>query len=311
MRDLLFSKQGRKMGNLGGPSAQGWVRRITILLLVLFLFSAALPCLRHVCASTPESNTAVSEEGQPGFFIQIFRNIFNSHELMKILQKPEFTILSFVALNLIVFIETGLLVGFFLPGDSLLVTAGLVCAGAPEWNLPLLLFTLCLSAILGDSVGYTIGWKTGPKIFCRERSFFFHKDHLLKAQDFYQKHGGKTIILARFMPIIRTFAPVVAGVGKMEYRKFLFFNIFGGIGWVVSMILFGYYLPALINPALKPIFGDDFAVQDHIEKVVILVVLLSISPGIFLWLRSKWKGKPAVAQPTAENPTAQLVHAGK
>jgi len=269
------------MGNLGGPLAKGWGRRIAVLLLVLFLFSAVLPGFQHVCAGAADTNTA-GNEGEQGFFsffVQIFQNLFNSHELMKILQKPEFTILSFVALNLIVFVETGLLVGFFLPGDSLLVTAGLVCAGA-EWSLPLLLVTLCLAAILGDSVGYMIGWKTGPKIFCREKSFFFHKDHLLKAQDFYQRHGGKTIILARFMPIIRTFAPVVAGVGNMEYRKFLFFNIFGGIGWVMSMILFGYYLPTVINPVLKPVFGGGFEVQDHIEKVVILVVLLSISPGI-------------------------------
>jgi len=299
------------MGNLGGPATKVWVRRITLLLVVVFLFSAILPGLHHVCASTPEANSSVNEGDQPSFFIQILQNLFNSHKLMETLQKPEFTILSFVALNLIVFVETGLLIGFFLPGDSLLVTAGLVCAGAPEWSLPLLLITLCMSAILGDSVGYTIGWKAGPKIFCREKSFFFHKDHLLKAQDFYQKHGGKTIILARFMPIIRTFAPVVAGVGKMEYRKFLFFNIFGGIGWVMSMILIGYFLPSVINPALKPIFGDGFEVQDHIEKVIILVVLLSISPGIFLWLRRKWQGKPAAAPPLPEKPESELVHTGK
>ena len=103
-----------------------------------------------------------------------------------------------------------------------------------------MLSTLCLSAIVGDSVGYSIGFKTGPKIFRREKSLFFNKDHLLKAQQFYERHGGKTIILARFMPIIRTFAPVVAGVGRMEYRRFLFFNVFGGIGWVCSMVLIGY-----------------------------------------------------------------------
>jgi membrane-associated protein len=292
------------MGNLGCPSAKAWVRRISVLLLVVFVFSAVLPGLQHACAGAEEPSAAVNDGEQPGFFIQILQNLFNSRELMKVLQKPEFALLSFVALNLIVFVETGLLVGFFLPGDSLLVTAGLVCAGA-EWSLPLLLFTLCVSAIVGDSVGYMIGWKTGPKIFCREKSFFFHKDHLLKAQDFYQKHGGKTIILARFMPIIRTFAPVVAGVGNMEYRKFLFFNIFGGIGWVCSMILFGYYLPAVINPAFKPIFGEHFEVQDHIEKVVILVVLLSISPGIFLWLKAKWKG------PQEPQPQPELAEVGK
>jgi len=295
------------MGKLGGQL--GRFRKISVVLLLLFLCCAVVPALPQVCAGEGQPATTVSAE-EDHFFIQVINNLFNSRKLMEILGKPQYTLLAFVALNLIVFVETGLLVGFFLPGDSLLVTAGLVCAGA-SWSLPLLLFTLCLAAILGDSVGYTIGWKTGPKIFCREKSFFFHKDHLLKAQDFYQRHGGKTIILARFMPIIRTFAPVVAGVGKMEYRKFLFFNIFGGIGWVVSMILFGYYLPAVINPALKPIFGDAFEVQNHIEKVIILVVLASISPGIFLWLRGKWRGKPESAQPAGEQPVSQLVQIGK
>jgi membrane-associated protein len=216
---------------------------------------------------------------------------------MYTLGRPQFEVAAIIALNLIVFTETGLLIGFLLPGDSLLVTAGVVCYSA-DWNLPLLLVTLSLSAIVGDSVGYSIGYKAGPKIFNRESSFFFHRDHLLKAQDFYERHGGKTIVLARFMPIIRTFAPVVAGVGRMEYRRFLFFNIFGGIGWVVSMVIVGFYLTSVINPALRPLFGDRFDVKDHIEKVIILVVLLSISPGIYVWLRRKFK-KPAAAAETA------------
>ncbi len=224
------------------------------------------------------------------FFGKVFSNLFNSPELMKTLGEPQYTLAAFVILNLIVFTETGLLIGFFLPGDSLLVTAGLVCATSAGWNLPLLLVTLCLAAILGDSVGYYIGFKTGPKIFCREKSFFFHKDHLVKAQHFYERHGGKTIILARFMPFLRTFAPVVAGVGKMEYRKFVFFNVFGGIGWVRSMVLVGYFLPPLLNPILRHPFGEGFQIQDHVEKVVILVVFLSISPGIVVWLRSRVRG---------------------
>ena len=226
------------------------------------------------------------------FFVKVFSNLFNSPELMKTLGEPQYTLAAFIILNLIVFTETGLLVGFFLPGDSLLVTAGLVCATSAGWNLPLLLATLCAAAVLGDSVGYYIGFKTGPRIFCREKSLFFHKDHLIKAQHFYERHGGKTIILARFMPILRTFAPVVAGVGKMEYRKFVFFNVFGGIGWVCSMVLIGYFLPPLLNPVLAPLFGKGFQIQDHVEKVVIVVVLLSISPGIVVWLRSRWKGAP-------------------
>jgi membrane-associated protein len=128
----------------------------------------------------------------------------------------------YVGLTIIIFAETGLLVGFFLPGDSLLVTAGLLAAdpafGLNVWLLGLI---LTVAAIVGDTVGYHVGKATGPRIFTRENSLFFHKDHLLKAQAFYEKHGGKTIIIARFMPIVRTFAPVVAGVGQMRYASFL------------------------------------------------------------------------------------------
>jgi membrane-associated protein len=230
------------------------------------------------------------------FFWQVVTNLFDSHGLMRVLGQPEYTAAAFVALNLIVFTETGLLVGFCLPGDSLLVTAGLVASNpACNWNVPLLLATLCASAILGDTVGYWIGYRTGPAIFNREKSLLFNRDHLFKAHEFYERHGGKTIVLARFMPIVRTFAPVVAGVARMEYRQFLFFNIFGGIGWVTSMVLCGYFLPEVVNPPLQLIFGEQFLVQDHVEKVVILVVFVSISPGIFAWLRSKMTRKPAPA----------------
>ncbi|MCE9530120.1 MAG: VTT domain-containing protein [Planctomycetes bacterium] len=220
----------------------------------------------------------------------VFLNLFNSQALMATLGKPEIMLAAFVALNIIIFTETGLLIGFFLPGDSLLVTAGIVAYGS-NWPLYWLIPTLCLSAVIGDSVGYLIGWKTGPKLFHKEKSFFFRKDYLLLAQDFYEKHGGKTIILARFMPIIRTFAPVVAGIGKMNYRRFLFFNIFGGIGWVVSMIMLGYCLTPFLDPLLKPIFGEEFKVQKHIEKVIILVVFISIAPGLYAggkaWLQKR------------------------
>jgi membrane-associated protein len=217
---------------------------------------------------------------------EVFANLFNSKALMEVLARPEMTVAAFVALNLIVFTETGLLIGFFLPGDSLLVTAGL-CAFSTGWSLPLLIATLSASAIIGDSVGYAIGYRSGPRIFNREQSRFFRRDHLLAAQAFYQRHGGKTVVLARFMPIIRTFAPVVAGVGRMNYPRFLFFNVFGGIGWVASMILLGYALPTAIDPPFKRIFGDGFEIRDHIEKVIIVVVLLSISPGIYAWVRSR------------------------
>jgi membrane-associated protein len=263
---------------------------------------AAVPDVQAADAS-PAATAEPPEQGN--FFLDVLKNLFNSHELMRTLKQPRYEVAAFLALNVIVFTETGLLIGFCLPGDSLLVMAGVICFSA-GWNLPLLLVTLCFSAIVGDSIGYSIGWKTGPKIFNRENSWLFHKDHLIKAQNFYEKHGGKTIILARFMPIIRTFAPVVAGVGRMNYRSFLFFNIFGGIGWVCSMILIGYAIPTVINPPLQGIFGETFDVQDHIEKVIILVVLLSISPGIFLWLKHRLNKKKAV--PAAE---AEVVGAGK
>jgi membrane-associated protein len=193
----------------------------------------------------------------------------------------------YVGLTAIIFAETGLLIGFFLPGDSLLVTAGLLCAdpdfGLNVWWLGIL---LTIAAIVGDSVGYNIGKQTGPRIFTREDSLFFHKKHLLRAQAFYEKHGGKTIVIARFMPIVRTFAPVVAGVGNMEYRRFLAYNIFGGIFWIWSMLMTGYVL------------GRRYpALTQHLEKIIILIVFLSILPGIIAWLRERYR-RPASAPGT-------------
>ncbi len=236
---------------------------------------------------------------EPSLIVQILSNLFNSRALLDILKRPELTLTAFVVLNLIVFIETGLLI-FCLPGDSLLVTAGVACYLA-DWNLFLLLATLCAAAIIGDSVGYAIGYKTGPRIFNREGSWLFKKEHLHEAHAFYEKYGGITIVLARFMPIVRTFAPVVAGVGRMNYPRFLMFNVVGGVGWVVSMVLIGFYLSTMINPAFRQLLGNpNFEVQDHIEKVVILVVLLSISPGIYVWLAGRLKKKPIDAPELAE-----------
>lgn len=183
-----------------------------------------------------------------------------------------------VGLVVIVFVETGLLVGFFLPGDSLLVTAGLLASQGylNVWTLGVL---LTIAAIAGDSVGYSIGKATGPRIFTREDSLLFNKKHLFRAQAFYEKHGGKTIILARFMPIIRTFAPVVAGVGAMEYRRFILFNVVGGIAWVWSMLLTGYVLGRFIP-----------GIEHHIEKIIILVIFLSILPGIIGWWKERQAG---------------------
>ncbi len=275
-----------------------WLRATMYLL--LFLLLAQVVGGDYLWADTTEVTVeTVTEESEEGnFFGDVFHKLitFDSSGLMRTLGRPKYWISAFIVINLIVFTETGLLIGFFLPGDSLLVTAG-VLAYSADWPVALLMLSVSISAIVGDSVGYSIGFQTGPKIFSRENSFLFNKKHLLKAYEFYEKHGGKTIIIARFIPILRTFAPVVAGVGQMNYRRFAFFNVFGGIGWVVSMVGLGYLLPPVIEPALKPIFGEAFEIQDHIEKVIILVVLASISPGIVVWLQRKFsKKKPATTE---------------
>jgi membrane-associated protein len=186
----------------------------------------------------------------------------------------------YLGLILIVFAETGLAVGFFLPGDSLLVVAGLFAATG-KLNLTILLFTLFLAAVLGDGVGYYTGARLGPRLFKREKSLLFRPSHLLKAQAFYEKYGGKTIVIARFVPIIRTFAPIVAGAAKMPYRNFVVYNVGGGFLWVFSMILTGYFLGNL----LKSKFQIDL--DEHIEWVVIIVVFLSLIPPIIEYLKSR------------------------
>jgi membrane-associated protein len=219
----------------------------------------------------------------------VFLNLFDSQGLMAVLANPEITTAAFIALAIVVFTETGLLVGFCLPGDSLLVTVGIVAWGA-DWPIQFLIPILCTAAILGNSTGYFIGSKAGPRLFKRDESFFFRKSYLLKAQAFYEKHGGKTIILAQFIPIMRTFAPVVAGIGKMNYRRFVTFNIVGAILWVAGMVLLGYALTPLLDQPLKKVFGEEFQTARHIEKVIVLVVLLSVSPAVFAAVRG-WLAK--------------------
>lgn len=181
------------------------------------------------------------------------------------------------ALTTIVFVETGLLVGFFLPGDSLLVTAGIFAA---RGDLDIWTLNICLSlaAVVGDSVGYAIGRRTGPKIFTREDSLFFHRKHLLSAKQFYEKYGGFTIFVARFMPIIRTFAPVVAGVGGMEYRRFIGYNIAGGVFWVLTATMAGYLLGITV-----PNIGE------RIHMIIAIVIFLSLLPAIVKFSIEKWK----------------------
>ena len=180
-----------------------------------------------------------------------------------------------LAITGIVFAETGLMVGFFLPGDSLLVTAGLFAAMG-ELNIWWLLVLGSVSAVAGDAVGYWIGFKAGVPLYRRRQTWFFRRDHLLRAREFYRRHGGKTIVIARFVPIIRTFAPVVAGVAKMTYPRFFKFNVWGGIGWVCSMSLLGYFLGRAFPGMLK-----------HVEVVIVVVIAVSLLPGVIEYLRSR------------------------
>ena len=186
------------------------------------------------------------------------------------------------ALTAIVFTETGLFVGFFLPGDSLLVTAGIFAAKG-DLELWTLNTVLSLAAILGDTTGYVIGFKTGPMIFRREDSLFFHRKHLLTAKQFYDQYGGFTIVVARFIPILRTFAPVVAGVGKMQYSRFIAYNVFGGIFWVFSMTFAGYFLGRMVPN-----------IQEQIHIVIAVVIFLSLLPGIIKLAREKWKTRSSL-----------------
>lgn len=205
------------------------------------------------------------------FLIDVYRSLTNPERLIHILSTVFGGWWGYALLAAIVFSETGLLLGFFLPGDSLLFTIGVV-AGAGKLDVFLIMAILAAAAIVGDGVGYQLGKRTGPAIFNRPDSRFFKQEHLRRTQEFYDRHGGKTIIYARFVPIVRTFAPFIAGVAGMGYPKFLAFNIFGGVGWVVSMTLAGYYL------------GGVPLIRAHFEKVVIGIVLVSVTPVLFeLW----------------------------
>lgn len=194
----------------------------------------------------------------------------------------------YLLLFAIIFAETGLLVGFFLPGDSLLFVAGTLCAitlpghETPILNIMVLIPLLCVAAIVGDATGYFIGRKVGPKLFNRPDSRFFKREHVTKTEEFYAKHGPKTIVLARFVPFVRTFAPTVAGVAQMEYSKFALYNVVGGIGWICICTLLGYFL------------GTVPAVKDNMEKAVLLIVFLSIAPMIVHWIQERRKGAEPV-----------------
>lgn len=185
-------------------------------------------------------------------------------------------------LALIIFVETGALI-FFLPGDSLLFMAGLY-AGKGDLNLALLNLLLIPMAVLGDATSYIIGSRMGPAIFNRPESRLFKPAHLKAAHEFYERHGGKAIILARFIPIVRTFVPVVAGVGKMPYRRFASYNVVGGAAWVASMTIAGYFL------------GQFEFVKKRIELIVIGIIFVSVLPAIIAWAKQRLGAKSTAEQ---------------
>ena len=207
----------------------------------------------------------------------LFRTLYNVPELIRMG--------GMAGLIFIVFAETGLMIGFFLPGDSLLVTAGLFAAKG-DLQIAWLNVALVAAAILGDATGYWIGYRAGKALYSRPNSFLFRREHLVRTHAFYERHGGKTIVIARFMPIIRTFAPVVAGAASMTYRRFAIYNIVGGAAWVLSMTLTGYYLGLAVPD-----------IDKHIHIVVAVVIALSLLPAVISFIRARLHSRDAAPLP--------------
>jgi membrane-associated protein len=207
-----------------------------------------------------------------------FHDLFNPDGLKHLVTEG-----GYIAMTAIIFAENGVLAGFFLPGDSLLITAGiLIGSGAVALSFPVLTALLVAAAILGEGVGYYIGRSLGQKLYSKPDSRFFKREHLMRTHEFYEKHGGKTIILARFIPIVRTFVPVVAGAAGMTLKRFMLFNIVGGVLWVLAGLFLGSWLGRLI-----PNIGD------YLYLVIGIVIFLSILPPIIEWLRRRKTTKPA------------------
>ncbi|MGH7669787.1 MAG: DedA family protein [Gemmatimonadaceae bacterium] len=183
----------------------------------------------------------------------------------------------YVGLTAVIFAETGLLVGFFLPGDSLIVTAGLFAA-LGQFDVYLMGLLLFVASIIGNTSGYYIGKLTGHALYARPDSLLFKRKHLLKAHEFYERHGGATVLIARFMPIVRTFVPVVAGVAEMNMRRYTVFNIVGGLLWIWGMLFIGYVLGRYIP-----------GIDRHIEVVIMAVIVVSLLPGAIAWMRARRK----------------------
>jgi len=205
-------------------------------------------------------------------FYNVFSMQFFGVDLQELIQA-----VGYIGLFIILFAETGLFIGFFLPGDSLLFVAGLL-AYEGLFNPMLLILVIALGAILGNIFGYAFGFRVGKKLFDRPDSKIFKKEHLKTAESYYELHGGKTILLARFIPIVRTFAPIVAGVGKMNYRSFLIYNITGAIGWTVLLVMGGYFLGSLVPN-----------VDRYLLPIIILIIIFSFIPGVLHYLSERKK----------------------
>lgn len=208
------------------------------------------------------------------FALEVWRSLTDPDQLIHLLTQVLTGWLGYGLLAFIVFAETGLLVGLFLPGDSLLFTVGVVC-GAGDLDIVTISALLVIASIAGDQSGYFLGRRTGPAIFSRPDSRVFKQEYVTRTQAFYAKHGGKTLIYAKFAPIVRTFAPFMAGVGRMPYRRFVSFNVFGGLGWVLSMTLAGYYL------------GEVPVIRRNFEKVVLAIVFVSLLPLVIHYWQSR------------------------
>lgn len=216
--------------------------------------------------------------------IEFLKSLYSPDKLVELVRAGGYTVLS-----IIVFSETGLFVGFFLPGDSLLFTAGLVAGSFPGvLNIYVMIILLCVMAVTGDATGYYIGYKVGAPMYCWPDRWWFKRKHLLYAKDFYERHGGKAIFLARFVPFARTFAPIVAGIAQMSYAKFASYNVVGGICWVTSMCVAGYFL------------GGVEWVRHNLEKVVLIIVFVSILPIIYGYWKEKNRPAKAVKCPTGK-----------
>lgn len=187
--------------------------------------------------------------------------------------------IGYLGIFFIIFAESGLFFGFFLPGDTLLFTAGLL-ASQGYFNITLLVLLVTFAAVLGDQIGYLFGYRLGPKIFTRNDSFFFKKKYIADAENFYKKHGKKAIVLARFIPVVRTFIPILAGVGKMHYGTFVLYNIIGGLIWATGITLLGYFLGQQIP-----------GIDNYLIPILLLIVFVSMLPTIFSFIYNKIKEK--------------------